>query len=128
MKDRTGRWPHARLGKRATALVLEKQRYFRMGSADSATCRTGHTPSIATYSPVPSVAARSRRLDAPLDDGNRERFPVVARTCRRWSDAGVFDALQQVLLAELNAAGRIDWTRGGRCRSRAGKRKIPDVT
>src|ERR1043165_6482743 len=30
---------------------------------------------------------------------------------KRWSDAGVFEELHQLLLAELNAAGRIDWTR-----------------
>ncbi|MFJ8444374.1 IS5 family transposase [Kitasatospora griseola] len=32
------------------------------------------------------------------------------RLCR-WTDAGVFDRIHQILLAELNAARRIDWTR-----------------
>ena len=33
------------------------------------------------------------------------------RRLHRWSEAGVFDQLHRILLAELNAAGRIDWTR-----------------
>ncbi len=33
------------------------------------------------------------------------------RRWRRWSDAGVFEQLHRVLLAELNAAGAIDWSR-----------------
>ncbi len=33
------------------------------------------------------------------------------RRLKRWTDAGVFDRLHQLLLAELNAAGRIDWSR-----------------
>jgi transposase len=33
------------------------------------------------------------------------------RRLKRWSDAGVFDQLHRLLLAELNAAGRIDWSR-----------------
>ncbi|MEV6690302.1 transposase [Micromonospora sp. NPDC051196] len=33
------------------------------------------------------------------------------RRLRRWTDAGVFDRLHRLLLAELNAAGRIDWSR-----------------
>ena len=33
------------------------------------------------------------------------------RRLRRWTDAGVFDALHRLLLAELKAAGRIDWSR-----------------
>lgn len=33
------------------------------------------------------------------------------RRLRDWTEAGVFDRLHQVLLAELNAAGRIDWSR-----------------
>ncbi len=33
------------------------------------------------------------------------------RRLKRWSDAGVFDRLHRLLLAELNAAGRIDWSR-----------------
>ncbi|WP_405018052.1 IS5 family transposase [Kitasatospora sp. NBC_00070] len=32
------------------------------------------------------------------------------RLCR-WTEAGVFDQVHRILLAELNAAGRIDWTR-----------------
>ncbi|GGT44391.1 hypothetical protein GCM10010271_55470 [Streptomyces kurssanovii] len=32
------------------------------------------------------------------------------RLCR-WTEAGVFDQVHRVLLAELNAARRIDWTR-----------------
>ncbi|CAM3243929.1 hypothetical protein STSO111631_09470 [Stackebrandtia soli] len=31
------------------------------------------------------------------------------RRLRRWTDAGVFDRLHQLLLAELNAAGKLDW-------------------
>ncbi|WP_311677836.1 IS5 family transposase [Phytomonospora endophytica] len=46
------------------------------------------------------------------------------RRLKRWSDAGVFDQLHQVLLGELNAAGRIDWTRavadGGHLRAKKG--------
>jgi transposase len=33
------------------------------------------------------------------------------RRLKRWSDASVFDQLHRLLLAELNAAGRIDWSR-----------------
>lgn len=33
------------------------------------------------------------------------------RRLKRWTDAGVFDQLHQVLLARLNAANRIDWSR-----------------
>jgi len=33
------------------------------------------------------------------------------RRLRDWQEAGVFDQLHEVLLAELNAAGRIDWSR-----------------
>ncbi len=33
------------------------------------------------------------------------------RRLKRWSDAGVFGRLHRLLLAELNAAGRIDWSR-----------------
>lgn len=29
----------------------------------------------------------------------------------RWQRAGVFDQLHRILLAELNAAGRLDWSR-----------------
>lgn len=33
------------------------------------------------------------------------------RRLRNWQDAGVFDQLHELLLAELNAAGQIDWSR-----------------
>ncbi len=33
------------------------------------------------------------------------------RRLGRWHEAGVFDQLHRILLAELNAAGQIDWTR-----------------
>jgi transposase len=33
------------------------------------------------------------------------------RRLREWQRAGVWDALHQQLLTELNAAGRIDWSR-----------------
>ncbi len=33
------------------------------------------------------------------------------RRLRRWTDAGVFDQLHQIMLAKLNAANRIDWSR-----------------
>ncbi|MFD9595543.1 transposase [Kitasatospora sp. NPDC059973] len=33
------------------------------------------------------------------------------RRLGRWQEAGVFEALHRILLAELNAAGLIDWTR-----------------
>ncbi len=33
------------------------------------------------------------------------------RRLKRWSEADVFDRLHRLLLAELNAAGRIDWSR-----------------
>ncbi|GAA2529755.1 hypothetical protein GCM10010201_31270 [Pilimelia columellifera subsp. columellifera] len=33
------------------------------------------------------------------------------RRLRRWSEAGVFDRLHRILLANLNAAGMIDWSR-----------------
>src|SRR3954466_2739471 len=33
------------------------------------------------------------------------------RRLKRWTDAGVFDQVHQLLLAKLNAAHRIDWSR-----------------
>jgi hypothetical protein len=33
------------------------------------------------------------------------------RRLQRWTEAGVFDHVHQILLARLNAANRIDWTR-----------------
>ncbi|MEU9945963.1 IS5 family transposase [Streptomyces lavendulae] len=33
------------------------------------------------------------------------------RRLERWQQAGVFDQLHRILLAELNAAGRLDWSR-----------------
>jgi hypothetical protein len=33
------------------------------------------------------------------------------RRLERWTEAGVFDQVHQLLLAKLNAANRIDWTR-----------------
>jgi len=33
------------------------------------------------------------------------------RRLQRWTDAGVFDQLHQILLAKRNAANRIDWSR-----------------
>jgi transposase len=33
------------------------------------------------------------------------------RRLERWTEAGVFDQVHQILLAKLNAANRIDWTR-----------------
>ena len=33
------------------------------------------------------------------------------RRLRRWTDAGIFDQLHRILLAELNAARVIDWSR-----------------
>ncbi|WP_328696606.1 transposase [Streptomyces sp. NBC_00342] len=46
------------------------------------------------------------------------------RCLDRWQRAGVFDRLHQVLLAELNAAGELDWSRacvdGSRIRAKKG--------
>ena len=33
------------------------------------------------------------------------------RRLERWTEAGVFDQMHRILLARLNAANRIDWTR-----------------
>ncbi|EPD55319.1 hypothetical protein HMPREF1211_02788 [Streptomyces sp. HGB0020] len=33
------------------------------------------------------------------------------RRLERWQQAGVFDQLHRILLAELNAAGQLDWSR-----------------
>lgn len=33
------------------------------------------------------------------------------RRLERWTEAGVFDRVHQILLARLNAANRIDWSR-----------------
>jgi transposase len=33
------------------------------------------------------------------------------RWLQRWTEAGVFDQVHQILLAKLNAANRIDWSR-----------------
>ena len=49
------------------------------------------------------------------------------RRLRRWTDAGVFDRLHRLLLAEVNAAGRIDWSRaivdGGHIPAKKGARE-----
>lgn len=46
------------------------------------------------------------------------------RRLKRWSEAGVFDSLHRVLLAELNSAAELDWSRvcidGGHVRSKRG--------
>jgi transposase len=49
------------------------------------------------------------------------------RRLDRWQQAGVFDQLHRVLLAELNAAGELDWSRAGVDGShvRAKKRGVP---
>ncbi|MCR8944039.1 transposase [Streptomyces sp. OUCMDZ-4982] len=36
---------------------------------------------------------------------------MLARHLERWQKAGVFDQMHRVLLAELNAAGELDWSR-----------------
>ncbi|GLZ02351.1 hypothetical protein Acsp02_96020 [Actinoplanes sp. NBRC 103695] len=33
------------------------------------------------------------------------------RRIKRWTDAGVFDDLHRILLARLNAANELDWSR-----------------
>ncbi len=47
------------------------------------------------------------------------------RRLERWQQAGVFDQLHRILLAELNAAGRLDWSRacvdGSRIRAKKGE-------
>lgn len=48
--------------------------------------------------------------DLPLELGFGSGM-TCWRRLRRWTDAGVFDRLHRLLLAELNAAGRIDWSR-----------------
>ena len=53
------------------------------------------------------------------------------RRLRDWAEAGVFDRLHQTLLAEPNAAGRIDWSRAcvdashGRAKGGAGTGPSP---
>ena len=46
------------------------------------------------------------------------------RRLRRWTDAGVFDRLHQLLLAELNRVGELDWSKAmidaGHVRSKKG--------
>jgi transposase len=46
------------------------------------------------------------------------------RRLERWQQAGVFDQLHRILLAELNAAGELDWSRarvdGSRIRAKKG--------
>ena len=56
--------------------------------------------------------------DLPLELGFGSGM-TCWRRLKRWTDAGVFDQLHQILLAQLNAANRIDWSRaavdGRRC-------------
>ncbi|MFJ4679533.1 IS5 family transposase [Kitasatospora sp. NPDC088783] len=51
------------------------------------------------------------------------------RRLGRWQEAGVFEALHRILLAELNAAGLIDWTRacvdGSHVRAKGGEATGP---
>lgn len=53
------------------------------------------------------------------------------QTCRRrlghWQEAGVFEALHLILLAELNAAGLIDWMRAYVDASHVRAKKVPPV-
>lgn len=48
------------------------------------------------------------------------------RRLDRWQQAGVFDQLHRILLAELNAAGELDWSRacvdGSHIRAKKGER------
>jgi transposase len=49
---------------------------------------------------------------------------TCCRRWRRWTDAGIFDQLPQILLAALHAAGAIDWSRAvaAAAHLRAGRR------
>ncbi|MFD0279349.1 transposase [Kitasatospora sp. NPDC127111] len=49
------------------------------------------------------------------------------RRLGRWQQAGVFEALHRILLAELNAAGLIDWTRACVDASHVRAKKCPCV-
>jgi transposase len=48
--------------------------------------------------------------DLPQELGFRSGM-TCWRGLHRWTEAGVFDQLHQILLAKLNAANRIDWSR-----------------
>lgn len=47
------------------------------------------------------------------------------RRLGRWREAGAFEALHRILLAELNAAGQIDWSRACVDASHVKAKKVP---
>jgi transposase len=53
------------------------------------------------------LRAGSAWADLPTDLGDDA---TAHRRLRRWQDAGVWDRIRQALLAELDAAGGIDWS------------------
>ncbi|MFB0615786.1 hypothetical protein [Streptomyces sp. AGS-58] len=59
---------------------------------------------------APSKSWMILEMQLPLELGFGSR-QTCWRRLGRWQEAGVFEALHRVLLAELNAAGLIDWTR-----------------
>ncbi|BAG23785.1 putative transposase [Streptomyces griseus subsp. griseus NBRC 13350] len=50
-------------------------------------------------------------LIEPLPPPWPERLPGPRPVSDRWQKAGGFDRLHQVLLADLNADGELDWSR-----------------
>jgi transposase len=70
--------------------------------------------------PVADRLCRQGFLYVLHDDTARQLLPLElgfgsGQTCgrrlERWQQAGVFDQLHRILLAELNAAGELDWSR-----------------
>jgi len=63
----------------------------------------------------------------PLELGFGSGQTCWRRLCR-WTEAGVFDQVHRILLAELNTARRIDWTRACVDSSHArAKRGVPGL-
>lgn len=102
--------------------------------------RAGEVSGRPTMSSVTSLRApgsgTSRASCSPLyNDIARQLLPLElgfgsGQTCwrrlDRWQEEGVFDRLHQVLLAELNAVGELDWSRacvdGSHIRAKKGRR------
>jgi hypothetical protein len=69
----------------------------------------GAGPAVPARHPVRALH-RYRLGRSAAGAGLRLRDDLLA-AAKRWSEAGVFEQLHLLLLSELNAAGRIDWSR-----------------
>ncbi|MEU8446015.1 transposase [Streptomyces microflavus] len=80
----------------------------RSGLRGRGRCRTGSASRASCSSCCNDIAWQLLPLELGFGSGQ-----TCWRRLERWQKAGVFDQLHQILLAELNAAGELDWSRAG---------------